>query len=118
MLTIYSYSIKHGPKPPHADLFIDVRHLPNPHHSEELRDMNGTQPGVWDYMVSRDPERTMAVVEKCLRGLQTNKVLAIGCYGGHHRSVAMAEHVAKAFTAQGGKVKVEHVRLKAEKRGE
>lgn len=110
MITIYSFSIKHGAAPKVAEV-LDVRHLPNPHNSEVLRDLNGTMPEVWDYMLSRDKERTLLALEKGHRLAKSGKIVAFGCYGGKHRSVALAEKLVEMLTVEGLPAKAVHLAL-------
>ncbi|NUS42588.1 MAG: RNase adapter RapZ [Mycobacteriaceae bacterium] len=98
-LTVQSFGFKHG-VPIDADLVFDVRFLPNPHWIPELRDHTGLDADVRDFVLSQPgaPEYLQAcrtVLELTLAGYrQEGKrflTVAVGCTGGHHRSVAMAE---------------------------
>jgi UPF0042 nucleotide-binding protein len=104
-LTFMSFGFKHGP-PREEDLAFDVRFLPNPHYEPELRDLTGHDQRVVDYM-GRDG-RLQEMYEH-LHGLldfllaqyiaegRAHLVIAIGCTGGRHRSVAIAEHLAERY---------------------
>jgi UPF0042 nucleotide-binding protein len=104
-LTFMSFGFKHGP-PREEDLAFDVRFLPNPHYEPELRDLTGHDRRVVDYM-GRDG-RLQEMYEH-LHGLldfllaqyvaegRAHLVIAIGCTGGRHRSVAIAEHLAERY---------------------
>jgi UPF0042 nucleotide-binding protein len=104
-LTIMSFGFKHGP-PREEDLAFDVRFLPNPHYVPELRELTGHDPAVVDY-VGRDGrleefyERLHALLDFLLPQYvaegKAHLVIAIGCTGGRHRSVAIAEHLAERY---------------------
>ena len=100
-----SFGFKHGP-PREEDLAFDVRFLPNPHYVPELRELTGHDPGVVEY-VGRDGrleefyERLHALLDFLLPQYvaegKAHLVIAIGCTGGRHRSVAIAEHLAERY---------------------
>ncbi len=104
-LTIMSFGFKHGP-PREEDLAFDVRFLPNPHYVPELRDQTGHDPAVVEY-VGRDGrlaefyERLHALLDFLLPQYvaegKAHLVIGIGCTGGRHRSVAIAEHLAARY---------------------
>jgi RNase adapter protein RapZ len=104
-VTFTSFGHKHGP-PRDPDLAFDVRFLPNPHYEAELRPLTGFDQRIVDY-VGRDGrlEEFYAHVLPLLEYLlpqyvtegKAHLVVAIGCTGGRHRSVAIAEHLAAAF---------------------
>src|ERR1700742_1552581 len=104
-VTFTSFGHKHGP-PPHADLSLDVRFLPNPHYEAALRPLTGFDKRIVDY-VARDGrlEQLYAHVIPLLEFLlpqfvaegKAHLMVAIGCTGGRHRSVAIAEHLADVF---------------------
>jgi UPF0042 nucleotide-binding protein len=104
-VTFTSFGHKHGP-PRDPDLALDVRFLPNPHYEAELRPLTGFDQRIVDY-VGRDGrlEEFYAHVLPLLEYLlpqyvtegKAHLVVAIGCTGGRHRSVAIAEHLAAAF---------------------
>jgi len=104
-VNVQSFGFKHGP-PRDADLVIDVRFLPNPHYVPELRPLTGHDQRVVDY-VGREGkldafyERFEALLDFVLpEYVQEGKAhltIAIGCTGGRHRSVAIAEHLAERF---------------------
>jgi UPF0042 nucleotide-binding protein len=102
-VNILSFGYKFG-IPADADLVMDCRFIPNPHWQPELRPKNGLDPAVSSAVLEADavPEflqRYVALFESIGRGyLQEGKkylTLAIGCTGGKHRSVAIAEELAK-----------------------
>src|SRR4051794_16457110 len=108
-VTFTSFGHKHGP-PRDADLAFDVRFLPNPHYEAELRPLTGFDHRVVDY-VARDGrlyefyERVLPLLEYLLPQYvaegKAHLVVAIGCTGGRHRSVAIAEDLAAHFRGDG-----------------
>lgn len=101
-VAVESFGYKYG-IPIDADIVMDVRFLLNPYYVNELRDKTGLDKGVSDYVFS--DKRTDALVEKMTDMLafllpgyieegKTSLVVCIGCTGGRHRSVAVAEAVA------------------------
>ena len=104
-VTFTSFGHKHGP-PRDADLAFDVRFLPNPHYEPELRPLTGFDKPIVDY-VGRDGRledfygHVIPLLEFLLPQYVTegkaHLVVAIGCTGGRHRSVAIAEHLAAEF---------------------
>ena len=116
-VTFVSFGHKHGP-PRDPDLAFDVRFLPNPHYEADLRPLTGFDSRIVDY-VARDGrlEEFYARVLPLLDWLlpqyvaegKAHLVVAIGCTGGRHRSVAIAEHLAARFRDEDGLlVDVEH----------
>jgi RNase adapter protein RapZ len=112
-ITVESFGFKHG-APRDADLVLDVRFLPNPHWVDELRPLTGTAALVRDYVLSQDAtipflralERLLDVtVPGYVREGKRYLTIAIGCTGGKHRSVTIAEHVAD-YLRRGGDVPV------------
>jgi UPF0042 nucleotide-binding protein len=108
-VTFESFGFKHGPvRDP--DLMFDVRFLPNPHYDAALRPLTGSDPRVVAF-INHDGEldRFYDVLHPLLdylmpRYLDEGKahlVIAIGCTGGRHRSVAIAEHLADRYGAAG-----------------
>ncbi|MDO4609410.1 RNase adapter RapZ [Corynebacterium sp.] len=111
-VTVQSFGFKHG-APRDADMLLDVRFLPNPYWVPELRDRRGTDSDVSDFVLER-PEATRfldlirQMVEVALPGYRREgksfMTIAIGCTGGHHRSVAVAEALADHLRAVPGVV--------------
>jgi UPF0042 nucleotide-binding protein len=109
-VTFESFGFKHGPVRD-ADLAFDVRFLPNPHYVEDLRPLTGLDPRVAEY-VARDGkldafyDRLYALLDFLLPQYmaegKAHLTVAIGCTGGRHRSVAIAEHLAEHFRGQEG----------------
>jgi UPF0042 nucleotide-binding protein len=108
-LTFSSFGFKHGP-PRDADLAFDVRFLPNPHWVSELRPLTGLDERVVEY-IGRDGrlEEFYAHLDPLLDYLlpqylaegKAHLNVAIGCTGGRHRSVAIAEHLARRCMERG-----------------
>jgi len=104
-VTFGSFGHKHGP-PRDADLAFDVRFLPNPHWEPELRPLTGFDTRIVAY-VARDGrleefyDRVIPLLDYLLPQYVTegkaHLVVAIGCTGGRHRSVVIAEHLASHF---------------------
>jgi len=100
-----SFGFKHG-IPGDADFVFDVRSLPNPHWETALRKLNGRDPAVIEYLAGFASVRSMiadltAFLEKRVGEFsQANRsylTIAIGCTGGQHRSVYIAEQLAEHF---------------------
>ena len=115
-VNVVSFGFKHG-APRDADIVLDVRFLPNPHWVEELRPQTGLEPAVRDYVMEQPA--TAAYLER-LRGLFDVMVpefqregkhyltVAVGCTGGRHRSVVIAEELARHIGTHGVEVGVDH----------
>jgi UPF0042 nucleotide-binding protein len=104
-VTFLTYGFKHG-TPRDADLLFDVRFLPNPHYERELRDQTGVDQAVRDYVESSDGigdfyERLVPLLDYLLpsyvREGKAHLTIGIGCTGGRHRSVVIAEHLARVY---------------------
>jgi UPF0042 nucleotide-binding protein len=101
-VTVESFGFKYG-LPMDADMVMDVRFLPNPHWVDELRPQTGQSPAVRDYVLAQ-PGATeflqtyhqllKLVVDGYIREGKRYMTVAIGCTGGKHRSVAIAEALA------------------------
>jgi UPF0042 nucleotide-binding protein len=114
--TIESFGYKHG-LPLDTDLVIDCRFLPNPHWVEELRPQTGLDQPVRDYVLGQDI--TTAFLDE-LRSLlellmpayvregKSYLTIAFGCTGGRHRSVAIAEEIARVLRDDGFDLRVTH----------
>jgi UPF0042 nucleotide-binding protein len=115
-VTILSFGFKHG-APSDADLVFDVRFLPNPHFVPALRPLLGSNPRVSRYVLrSPSARKFMRLTTALLRFLLPEYVaegksyltIAIGCTGGRHRSIAIAEALARAL----GRVRGVHIRVR------
>jgi RNase adapter protein RapZ len=104
-LTFMSFGFKHGPAR-EEDLAFDVRFLANPHYEPELRELTGEDARVVEY-IARDGrldefyERLHELLDFLLPQYvsegKSHLVIAIGCTGGRHRSVAIAEHLHERY---------------------
>jgi len=105
LLNIMSFGFKHG-IPNDADMIFDVRFLPNPHFVESLKEQTGKDKEVIDYIMSQD--QSLEFIEKIKEFLEylipnyekegkSYLTIAIGCTGGKHRSVAIADKLAQHF---------------------
>ncbi len=101
-VTVESFGFKYG-LPMDADMVMDVRFLPNPHWVDELRPQTGQSPAVRDYVLSQAGageflrtyhQLLRLVVDGYAREGKRYMTVAIGCTGGKHRSVAIAEALA------------------------
>ena len=114
--TVISFGYKFG-LPLDADIVLDCRFLPNPHWVPELRELTGLQEPVRDYVLEQDStrdflDRTRDLFAVLLPGYQSEGrhylTIAIGCTGGRHRSVVLAEEIARFIEEKGFGVKVIH----------
>jgi UPF0042 nucleotide-binding protein len=108
-VTFMTFGFKHG-SPRDADLTFDVRFLPNPHYEAELREQTGLDPDVIAYVESSDGigefyERLTPLLDYLLPAYEhegkAHLTVGIGCTGGRHRSVVIAEHLAREYEARG-----------------
>lgn len=119
-VTVYSFGFKHG-APIDADLVMDVRFLPNPYYDPELRHMTGLDAPVRDFVMLRDEtieftKRWHALLDVVMPGYvaegKQQLAIGVGCTGGQHRSVALAEATADYLKSKGYRVSVAHRDLK------
>ncbi len=101
-VNILSFGFKHG-VPIDADLMFDVRFLPNPHYVDELQPYTGLDAPVYDYVMgfketsifyTKLLDMIRYLLPQYLREGKSQLVIGIGCTGGQHRSVALAERLA------------------------
>jgi UPF0042 nucleotide-binding protein len=115
-ITVASFGVKHG-TPLDADLLFDVRFLKNPYYVEELRSYDGRQPAVEKYVM--EDERTTEFLDRLYdlvawslpHYVQEGKAyltIAIGCTGGKHRSVVVAEKLSRFLSDRGYRVLTQH----------
>lgn len=116
LLLFQSFGFKKG-VPPDADFVFDVRCLPNPHWDAELRKLSGKDQAVADYLEKTDLVAEMiqsidSFLQQWLPAFETGSrnyiTVAIGCTGGRHRSVYVAETLQKRFTRDFANVQVRH----------
>jgi RNase adapter protein RapZ len=115
-VSLVSFGYKFG-LPRDADLVFDVRFLPNPHWIDDLRPLPGTDPRVREFVRA---EKAYGEFMRKLRSLLNTAVpgyeaegksyltVAIGCTGGKHRSVVVAEEIAEYFRRHGHSVTIDH----------
>ncbi len=113
---VVSFGFKYG-LPVDADLVFDLRFLPNPHFVPELRPLTGRDPTVAAYVLESDATKELIAD---VQGLLTHALpryeregkayltIAVGCTGGRHRSVAVAEHLASWLRHSGQDAVVAH----------
>ena len=115
-VSVTSFGFKHG-LPREADLVFDVRFLPNPYYVQELRPRTGLDDGGRDYVFSGGAageflEKLQDLVgfllPKYVEEGKTALVVAVGCTGGHHRSVAIAHALAAYIRGRGYPVTESH----------
>jgi RNase adapter protein RapZ len=104
-ITFLTYGFKHG-TPRDADLLFDVRFLPNPHYENDLRELTGLDKAVKEYVETSDGlsdfyERLIPLLDYLLpsyvREGKAHLTVGVGCTGGRHRSVVIAEHLAGVY---------------------
>ena len=115
-VSVTSFGFKHG-SPRDLDLVFDVRFLPNPHWVPELRPLTGIDGAVAEYVLTDASavefvERVEGLLDFLLpRYVDEGKAylrVGVGCTGGRHRSVAIAEELGKRLEATGSDVTVRH----------
>lgn len=115
-LTIESFGYKHG-IPLDVDLVFDVRFLPNPHWDETLRPLSGLDQPVSEFVLRQELstefiDRIQSLFAMLLPAYRAEGksylTIAIGCTGGRHRSVAIAEELGKKFVEMGQRPRVIH----------
>lgn len=114
--SVISFGYQHG-IPLDVDLVFDCRFLPNPHWVEELRPLTGLDPAVRDYVMAQPDTAAFLdrlddlftlVLPGYVKEGKTYLSVAIGCTGGRHRSVVLAEAVACSMETHGFKPVVHH----------
>jgi aminoglycoside/choline kinase family phosphotransferase len=125
VVRVFSFSFHQGP--PQDDtgngggFVFDVRSLPNPGREERFKHLTGKDPAVIDYLIQHQPVHqflgnAMALVDASVSSYQSrgfkNLMVSFGCTGGQHRSVYLAEQLARHLRARGGiEVVVHHLGL-------
>src|SRR5690242_10605616 len=116
LVSCVSFGFKNG-VPSDADLVFDVRFLPNPHFVSEFRPLTGKHPKVAAYIrqfpqtqefIDRISELLVYLLPHYIREGKSYLTIAFGCTGGQHRSVMIAEDVAKRLGKAGYNVKAQH----------
>ena len=115
-VAVESFGFKHG-LPLDADMVMDVRFLPNPHWDETLRPLTGHDPRVRDYVletssgsdfVERFDDLLASLLPQYESEGRSYLTVAVGCTGGRHRSVAVAEELAARLRVRGVAVRASH----------
>ena len=115
-VSVVSFGYKHG-LPTDVDLVFDVRFLPNPHWDEELRPLTGLDAPVRDYVMSQELSQKFltelyVMLETLLPAYKAEGksylTIAIGCTGGRHRSVVIAEQISQWLADYGQRPRVTH----------
>lgn len=115
-ITVVSFGFRHG-LPMDADLVFDVRFLPNPHYQEALKHLTGSEPAVRDYVLGWTMTHQFIKKLKDLLTFllpcyvaegKTQLIVAVGCTGGKHRSVTIANVLDSFFRQLGHNVRVSH----------
>lgn len=116
-ITVLSFGFKYG-IPNDADLVFDVRFLPNPYYIEELRPMSGNDQPVRDYVMNNEVAKQFLtkltdmvefLIPNYISEGKTQLVIGIGCTGGKHRSVTLANELYEALEkAESYGVRIEH----------
>ncbi|MFZ7158470.1 RNase adapter RapZ [Avibacterium gallinarum] len=123
-IIVESFGFKYG-IPLDADYVFDVRFLPNPHWNPELRPMTGLEQPVMDFLNKHNEVNhfiylTRNYIETWLPMLKQNNrsylTIAIGCTGGKHRSVYIAQQIGEYFQAKGENVLIQHKSLESLKK--
>jgi UPF0042 nucleotide-binding protein len=108
-VTFLTFGFKHG-TPRDADLSFDVRFLPNPHYEADLRELTGLDDAVIEYVEGSDGIRDFYdhltplldyLLPKYEQEGKSHLTIGVGCTGGRHRSVVIAEHLARVYAARG-----------------
>lgn len=116
MITVVSFGFKYG-IPVDSDLVFDVRFLPNPFYIPELKKFSGLDKEVKDYVLkyketiefnNKLEDMLDFLIPNYIKEGKRQLIISIGCTGGRHRSVAIAEEIYYNLEAKGHKVNIEH----------
>lgn len=108
MVTFQSFGFKHG-IPRDADEIIDVRFLPNPYYDPDLRSLTGNDQPVYDYVMDKDETKQFLgrlkpyldyVLEAYRSQQKKHLIISVGCTGGQHRSVSIANWLYDQYKDQ------------------
>jgi len=115
-LNFCSFGYKRG-LPQEADLIFDMRFIPNPYYVPSLRNLTGKNKKVKNYVLKHDVSKDfiarissllVALIPSYIKESKYHINVGFGCTGGHHRSVAMAEEMARVMREAGYRVTLEH----------
>ncbi len=116
VITVDSFGFKYG-IPPDSDLVFDVRFLPNPYYIPELRELSGNDSPVSDYVMQFPESRLFLdklvdmvefLIPHYIKEGKTSLVISIGCTGGKHRSVTLANALFTALSREAHTVLLKH----------
>ena len=120
LVHVMSFGFKYG-LPLDADLVFDVRFLPNPFYIPELKEHTGLEVCIRDYVMESDDSREFLnkladmikfLIPRYIKEGKAQLVIGIGCTGGHHRSVTIAEELYRAVAAEYKNVMISHRDIK------
>lgn len=115
-ISVVSFGYKHG-GPENMDIVMDVRFLPNPFYNKELKKLTGRDEKVMDFLLNREEtKKFLRIFEELLDFLIPNYIaegksylcIGIGCTGGRHRSVVLAERINEYINIKGYSSKLFH----------
>ena len=116
IINIQSFGYKHG-MPLDADMVFDMRFIPNPYYVPSLKELTGNSMKVKNYVLRQQVtvefmEKIVPLLEEMIPAyMQEGKYhlnIACGCTGGHHRSVASANELARIFREKGYRITIAH----------
>lgn len=116
VVTLVSFGYKFGASLD-SDLIFDVRFLPNPNYDPKLKNLTGVDKSVRDYVIDTEASNTFFdrliplldyLLPMYMGEGKSNLTIGFGCTGGHHRSVAIVEELAKHYRGQGYNIIIRH----------
>lgn len=116
MITVLSFGFKYG-IPVDSDLVFDVRFITNPFYIPELKSFSGLDEAVKNYVLGHDETKQFIsklddmlkfLIPNYLKEGKRQLIVSIGCTGGRHRSVAIANEIYESLKNEGHKVNIEH----------
>ena len=116
IINVESFGFKYG-IPRDADLVFDVRFLPNPYYDLELRPLTGNDEAIWDFVMRHDEAKEFLnkvtdllefLIPNYIKEGKNGLVVAIGCTGGKHRSVTLANGIYQELKLLPYSVKIDH----------
>jgi UPF0042 nucleotide-binding protein len=119
-ITVISFGYKYG-IPLDSDLVFDVRFLPNPHYDPALRPLSGNERPIRDYVFGSPPTEEFMekfqdfiefLIPQYIKEGKTTLMIAIGCTGGMHRSVVLANRLGEILESKDLPVTVRHRDIK------
>ena len=116
VLNVMSFGYKRG-LPPETDWIVDARFIPNPYYVPSLKKLTGNNKKVANYVMRQDvtkeflnrfTELVRKTIPNYIKEGKYSLTIAVGCTGGQHRSVVLANEIARIFTEEGRRVTLEH----------